>query len=393
MRARTRRGQCSSVGRILVQAVGATEPGARMRAPMKLAPVAENPLEYLALRMNLVPTPLIDTQMAFTVARAIMAAAELGLFDALAGGPATAEDVASTCGTHPGATRQLLDCLVGLRYVRYADGLYENAPVARKWIVRGSPSSMHAKLVFQQLEWDWMSRLSAFVRTGKAIDVHGTMTASEWTIYQDGMRALAASTSPEIAKKLPVPRGATRMLDIGGSHGLHSVEVCKRHPSLASTILERPEAVARCREQLASLGMGERVQYREGDALTEELGEAVYDVVLVSNLVHHFTVEQNLALAKRVSRALKPGGVFVIGDYVRGDDPASRGAIGATGDLYFALTSTSGLWSRSEMADWQSQAGLRAGKAIRFASMPGYVCQPASRTASSRPPARAAALR
>ncbi|MGH7297951.1 MAG: methyltransferase [Polyangiaceae bacterium] len=343
---------------------------------MKLAPVAENPLEYFALRMNLVPTPIVDTQMAFTVARAIMAGAELGLFEALSGGAATAEEVATTCRTHPRATRQLLDCLVGLDYLKYHDGRYENGAVASKWIVKRSPSSMHDKLVFQMLEWDWISRLSSFVRTGEAIDVHGTMTAAQWTTYQDGMRALATGTSPEIARKLPVPRGATRMLDIGGSHGLHSVEVCKRHPSLESTILERPEAIARCREHLAKLGMGDRVKHREGDALEDDLGEAAYDLVLISNLVHHFTVDQNVALAKRVFRALKPGGVFVIGDYARGDRPGARGAIGATGDLYFALTSTSGAWSRAEMAGWQSQAGFRVGKPIRFTTMPVYLCQP-----------------
>ena len=202
------------------------------------------------------------------------------------------------------------------------------------------------------------------------------MTPAQWATYQDGMRALATGTSPEIAKKLPVPRGATHMLDIGGSHGLHSAEVCKLHPSLRSTILERPEAIARCREHLAALGMGDRVQHRQGDALTDDLGEAVYDVVLISNLVHHFSVEQNVALAKRIFRALKPGGVFVIGDYARGDKPGARGAIGATGDLYFALTSTSGAWARSEMAEWQAQAGFRVGKAIRFTAMPVYVCQP-----------------
>ena len=49
---------------------------------MKLAATSESLLEYFALRLNLVPTPVIDTQMAFTVARAIMTGAELGIFDA-----------------------------------------------------------------------------------------------------------------------------------------------------------------------------------------------------------------------------------------------------------------------------------------------------------------------
>jgi hypothetical protein len=33
------------------------------------------------------------------------------------------------------------------------------------------------------------------------------------------------------------------MLDIGGSHGLFSIELCKRYSSLSSTIMELPGAI------------------------------------------------------------------------------------------------------------------------------------------------------
>jgi len=68
---------------------------------MKLAPRAENLMERIALITNLAPRPLLDTQIAFTAARAIMVAAEVGLFEALGKGDQTAEAVAavlSRCG-------------------------------------------------------------------------------------------------------------------------------------------------------------------------------------------------------------------------------------------------------------------------------------------------------
>lgn len=346
---------------------------------MKLGVIAENLGEYLALRFNLAPTPLADTQVAFNAARAIMAGAKLGVFDALATAPRTAEEIARECGTHPRATTQLLDCLVGLEYLTYAGGHYENRAVARKWLVKTSPVSVHDKLVLQFLEWEWMGKLESFVRTGEAIDIHGTMTPPQWSQYQDAMRAVAAGIAPGIAKKLPVPKGATRMLDIGGSHGLYSVALCALHPDLESTILELQAATPRASENLEKLGMSARVKHRAGDALRDDLGEGVYDFILVSNLVHHFTSEQNVALAARCSRALRPGGRLVIGEYVRREAPGTGDAIGATMDLYFALTSTSGTWSLGEIASWQARAGLRTGKAIAFMATPGFLCQPATK--------------
>ena len=56
------------------------------------------------------------------------------------------------------------------------------------------------------------------------------------SLYQEGMRDLSINVAKEVASKIPVPKDATAMLDIGGSHGLFSIELCKRHPRLSSTI-------------------------------------------------------------------------------------------------------------------------------------------------------------
>ncbi len=50
---------------------------------MKIKLQAENVLEWLAMKFNLAPRPLIDTQVSFSAARAIMVAAELGIFEAI----------------------------------------------------------------------------------------------------------------------------------------------------------------------------------------------------------------------------------------------------------------------------------------------------------------------
>ena len=56
-------------------------------------------MERIALLLNLAPLPLVDTQIAFSKARAIMAAATLGVFEALGQGDKTAEEVATFCQT------------------------------------------------------------------------------------------------------------------------------------------------------------------------------------------------------------------------------------------------------------------------------------------------------
>jgi SAM-dependent methyltransferase len=347
---------------------------------VRFGAVPENPVERLIVRLNLAPRPLLETQMAYTLARVIMVGTKVGVFDALSDGPATPEEVAERCGTSAAGTRKLLFALAGAGYVSADDGGYALTPVARKWLLRDSPSSIADKMLFQFLEWDWMDRAEDYVRTGEPLDLHrADLSADDWDLYQRGMRAMANAFAGEAVKRMPVPKGARRMLDIGGSHGYYSVALCRRHEGLRSEVLDLPAAVERAAPLLAAEGMGDRVVHRAGDALTSDLGTGAYDLVLISQLVHHFTAEQNRELAARVAAALRPGGVFAVLDEFRPRTPKDAGQLGALLEFYFAMTSESGTWAVEEITGWQRQAGLEPRRPIRFRSVPGVGIQAAAK--------------
>jgi len=339
---------------------------------MKIKNQPENLLEWIALRANLAPTPLVDTQVAFNAARAIMAAAELGVYEAIGKNSKTANEVASICKTHTEATKHLLNALVGIGYLQWDNGSYSLKQKFHKWLLKESESNLIGKLRFQLLEWDWMAKLEDYVRTGKTLEMHGAMSEKEWQLYQDGMRDLSVNAAKELAPKIPLPKDATSMLDIGGSHGLFSIELCKKHPGLSSTILELPGAIEAASAIAKRYDTTNRVNYVAGNALNDDLGSEKYDLIMINNVVHHFTNEQNIALAKKVARALKTNGIYAIGEFKREDKPGEGGVVGATTGLYFSLTSSSGTWSVPEIEGWQKNAGLKIEKPVKPMSMPGW---------------------
>ncbi|MBK9328676.1 MAG: class I SAM-dependent methyltransferase [Sphingobacteriales bacterium] len=339
---------------------------------MKIKLKAENPLEWLALKLNLAPLPLVDTQIAFTAARAIMAAAELGIYEAIGKNAKSADEVAKSCNTHPHSTAQLLNCLVGIGYLNYADGNYSLKPSYHKWLLKENESNIIGKLRFQLLEWNWVGQLEDFVRTGKPLDLHSNIKPEEWELYQDGMRDLSVNAAKELAGKIPIAKGSTRMLDIGGSHGLYSIELCKKHPGLTSTILELPGAIESASSIAKRYDTSGSVSYQSGNALTDDLGTEQFDLVMINNVVHHFTPEQNKALAQKIAKALKPGGIYSIGELIRAEKPGDGGIMASTTGLYFSLTSSSGNWSESEISSWQKAAGLKSLKPVSTMSMPGW---------------------
>ncbi len=339
---------------------------------MRLKTAPENPLEWMALKFNLAPTPLVDTQVAFNAARAIMAGAELGIYEAICKGEKNAEAIASACKTNPHATTQLLNCLVGLGYLSWTNHNYSLKKKYHKWLLKESDANLIGKLRFQLYEWNWIAMLEDYVRTGATLQLHSTVDPKEWNLYQEGMRDLSVNAAKDLSKKIKMPRNATALLDIGGSHGLYSIELCRKHPSLRSTVLELPGAMESASAIAKRYDDTGRVIYKAGNALTDDLGSEQFDAVMINNVVHHFTIEQNKELAKKIAKALKPGGIYIIGEFIRPDKPGKGGAVSATSGLYFSVISASGNWSEAEMRSWQQHAGLSPEKAISTMTIPGW---------------------
>ena len=356
---------------------------------MRIGVIADNILERLALTLGLVPTPLLETKMALVLTRTIMVATKLGIFQALSESSLKAPEVAMRCGTDPLATEKLLNALVGDKLLCARGNNYSLSPVGRKWLLKESPQSLYDSVLFSFLEAEVMTFLEDFIHNGQPIDVHSKLSqfdnSSEmWSLYQRGMYSRANLAASEVARRTKIPRGARDMLDIGGSHGCFSVEICRRYPNLHAVILDLPEAIEHAAPILAKeiKRIDERVVYRVGNALEDDLGQEAYDVVFVSQLVHHFDEASNIELARRVARALRPGGIFVLQELIRCQAPDQGNQMGAILDLYFALTSDAGTWSFEEMASWQRSAGLIPLKPLWLRSLPGVGQQAAMKPVS-----------
>ena len=348
---------------------------------MKLLAKPDTYPERLALFLNLAPVPLMETQLAMISARAIMAASELGVFSCLSERPSGALEIAKTCGLDPRGTTTLLGALVSLDYLRYRGEGFELTAKARKWLAAQNTWSLADYMPHLRDVWEMLSGLEGFLRSGAALDIHNGSSDGVWSRYQRAMRSLAALSAAEVVERLRVPAGAKRMLDIGGSHGFYAVAFCRRHPALSATILDLPAAIEHAAPILAGEGMGERIRHHAGDALTADLGDKIYDLILVSNLVHHFTDPQNRDLMARAARALVPGGLLVIQDLIRPRSPNSGDQAGQVLNLFFALTSTSGTWSIAEIQDWLRAANLALRRPVWLRAVPG-----AAQVAASRRP-------
>ncbi|HSP81664.1 MAG TPA: methyltransferase dimerization domain-containing protein, partial [Myxococcaceae bacterium] len=179
---------------------------------MKLGLKAEGLVERVAGWLNLAPQPLAQAFFGMMAARTLMAGERLGLFTALADGAATVEELAARLKLSPEGTRALLEALVACKAVERKRGRYRMAERAQRWLDPRSQQYVGGFLEFNYTQWEWWSHLEDAVRTGEPVDIHHFSPEDpRWSAYIHAMHQLARMSAPEVARAIPLPRGARQV--------------------------------------------------------------------------------------------------------------------------------------------------------------------------------------
>ena len=280
-----------------------------------------NVLTELGKKLNMVPVPLVDTFLSMIRARAIIEAQKVGIFDFLGKEARSAQEVAQHAGYDLDGTRILLDALVEIGYLeRNANHLYTNSPWASRWIVADSPESLGHMILLADAVWQRAPYTEQTLRAGSPpfdFQKHAADDPRQQEAYTLGMKEMARRIIPEFTHIVKIPKGARRLIDLGGAHGAYAEAFVKANPQLSATVFDLPNAVAVGRAEMEKSGNPGRIEFREGDLFEDDIGTG-WDVAIACNLVHAFSPERNEILFAKVHAALEPGGRFAIMDQILG---------------------------------------------------------------------------
>jgi 2-polyprenyl-3-methyl-5-hydroxy-6-metoxy-1,4-benzoquinol methylase len=339
---------------------------------MKYGAIPENLLERLAMAAGQVPLPLLDAIYSLMKARCLMAGVRLGVFEALRDGPLTAAEVAAARGLDPECTGMLLRMLAFADYVDQKGDRFELSKLGRRSMIRGAPQEMWGYIEWNYTQWDFVADLEDLVKTGRGIDFHATMTAPwQWEHYQRGMLEIARLQAPILAGRVPVRRGAQRLLDVAGSHGLFGAAICRKHPPMRSVVLDLPQALGSARALAQEEGIADLVEHRAADLATADFG-ADHDVVLLANILHHFQPDSIAEILAKAHACLAPSGTVAIWEIER-PEPTSKAGAGDGAALFFRLTSMASCYSGDEYARCLTAAGFTRIRIQRPRLSPGSV--------------------
>lgn len=295
------------------------------------------------------PALFMDTVNAFQRTEAMKAAVELDLFTHVAAGRHTAAELAAACGAAARGVRILSDYLTILGFLRKADERYELSPDAAAFLDRNSPAYLGGTVEFllsPDLRECFSSLTAAVRKGGTAVSAEGTVSHDNplWVPFARAMGAMMRLPAELLAGLVGGAKDRSlRVLDVAAGHGLFGIAVAKHYPKATVTAIDWPNVLAVAAENARREGVADRHALRPGSAFDVDWG-GPYEVVLLTNFLHHFDLPTCERLARKAFAALAPGGRALTLEFVPEPDrvtpPMSAGfalvmlATTAAGDAY-----------------------------------------------------------
>ncbi len=296
----------------------------------------------------------------YAEARAIQAAVELGVFDAIENSR-TAARLAASLGCDPRATELLLDALASIGLLNKAGAAYFLNDASSTYLVKTSPKYLGGMIAFDASLWQAWGGLAQSVRSGKPArpaDMY-QHTPEETARFIGAMDSLVrARGDAEIVLEHLDLGGVGTMLDVGSGPATYPIEFCRRYAALKATIFDLPATLKVTDRFVRAAGMRDRISLVAGDYRKDSIPE-IYDLVFLSNIIHGEGDDENRRLMSKLYACLQPGGRIVIKDHIL-DESRARPAAGAVFALLMLLTTERGkCYSYADVSNWLSQAGFK----------------------------------
>ncbi|MGH9555521.1 MAG: methyltransferase [Terriglobales bacterium] len=274
------------------------------------------------------PALFFDTLNAYQRTEALKTAIELDVFTAIGEGVATAPEIARRAQAAERGIRILCDFLTVVGFLTRQGNRYALTPDTAMFLDRRSPGYLGGTVRFlsSPMLTEGFKSLTATVRKGGTVlSAEGSLAPEHpmWVEFARCMMPMMALPAELMAGLLEAGRGDRwKVLDIAAGHGVFGITLARQNPNAQIVAVDWANVLEVAKENAKAAGVAGRYRVLPGSAFDADFGDG-YDVVLLTNLLHHFDKATCEQLLRKVHTALRPGGRAAVLEFVPNDDRIS----------------------------------------------------------------------
>nr|WP_240163297.1 acetylserotonin O-methyltransferase [Mycolicibacterium sphagni] len=266
----------------------------------------------------------MELLMGAWAAQTITAAAELGIADALADGPASAAELARRVNADADSLQRMLRALIGIGVFRQRrNGDYELTALANTLRTDSAVSlAGMARWIGSPQHREHWSHLTDAVRTGTAVvpQLRGKPTFEYLAgepdlaeVFNQAMTGVSEFAVAPVIAAYDFSRFST-IADIGGGHGRLLAAILGSAPQSRGVLFDLPQVVAKAPALLRKHGVQNRVQIVGGSFFDSAPTGA--DAYVLKNVIHDWPDEDAVRILRTVRAAARPGARILLIEFV-----------------------------------------------------------------------------
>ena len=247
-----------------------------------------------------------------TVSRTIGVAAELCIADRLKDGPKSTEELADETDVHARSLYRVLRACASIGvFSEDSEKRFSLTPLAEP-LLSDAPGSLRAFAVMFTTDWQFQTwaELPYSVKTGKpAFDKVFGMPMFEyfWNNQKAGKEFNEAMTSNSAFASEAVVNDsydfstASKLVDVGGGHGILLASILKKYPHLNGILFEMPAVAEEAKGLIYAHGVADRCETIGGDFIKSV--PAGGDVYILKHIIHDWNDEQCITILANCRKA------------------------------------------------------------------------------------------
>ena len=314
------------------------------------------------------PDRIQEMMTAFWASKALFTGVELGLFDELSRGPASAEVLAYRLRLNHRALERLLNALAALGLLAKENNRYRNTPEADAYLVKDKPTYLGGQVEhLSHLHWRLWQFLPDAIREnsprvrqvfGLGFDLFQAITQDPQYLraFLQGQHSLTMHAAQEIVEAFDFSPYKT-LMDVGGGSGALCIAAVQKYPRLKAILLELPAVSPLAQEFITQHGVADRVRVVGGDFFRKETLPAEADVIALGWVLHDWPAPKAVQILRNCHDVLQPGGALLVCEKLL--EEAKTGPVYTALMNLHLLVSTGGEeHTASEYRQWMEAAGF-----------------------------------
>jgi len=314
------------------------------------------------------PERLMQFGSAYAPPLIIGAAARNKVFDTLAGGPKTVEEVAKATGCSIRGLRAIMNALVGLDLLSKEGNKYSLTPESEAFLVSNKPGTLAGffPMNMRRLIPLWL-KLDEIVRTGRPAEARNQEHPGTefFTELVENIIPASYASARALADHLKVAEAKQpiRVLDVAAGSGIWGIVLAQKSSQVQVTAVDWAGMIPTTKQVTQKFGVADRFKFIEGDIAEADFGSG-YDIATLGHILHSEGQDRSRHLLKKTFGALKPGGTIAIGDWLVNDERTEP-----LPALIFAVTmlvntEEGDTFSFNEIKSWLEEAGFKNARTL-----------------------------